>query len=394
MLSHSFYESDNRIIRYARALVDRGDEVHVVSLRRRPTQAVDEVLDGVHVHRIQDRFGNKHGDSAWSFLWPVVRFTLAAAWWLTRTGGRRFDVVHVHNIPDFLIFGALPAKLRGARVVLDIHDIVPEFFGSKFGAASSSKVVCALLLMERASAAMADHVILANHLWLDRYARRNRAAHKCSVVINHVDEEVFRPLPRRRLDGDPLVVFPGGLQWHQGLDIAIRAFSLLRERLPRARFEIYGDGNMKPQLQALTAELGLQNVVRLHDPITLAEVAQVMADADLGVVPKRADSFGNEAYSTKIMEFMAVGVPVVASDTKVDRHYFDESVLRFFPSGDAAALADAMHELLSDRAASQDMVARAQLYVGKHGWSHHRAGYLQLVDGLTAGAAVPAGSRG
>jgi glycosyltransferase involved in cell wall biosynthesis len=381
MVTHSSYESDNRIVRYARALVEQGDEVHVLSLRRRPDQPVFESCDGVQVHRIQDRFG-KHGGSAWSFLWPLVRFLLVATWWFVKTGGRRFDVVHVHNIPDFLVIAAIPAKLRGARVVLDIHDIVPEFFASKFGAAPGSAVFRALLLMERLSAAMADHVILANHLWLDKYAKRCHVAQKCSVMVNHVDERLFRPLPRSRTSTEPRVVFPGGLQWHQGLDIAIRAFALLAPRMPAARFDIYGDGNMKAQLLALVAELGMQQHVRFHEPVTLQDVARIMADADLGVVPKRADSFGNEAYSTKIMEFMAVGVPVVVSDTRVDRHYFDDSVVRFFPSGDAAALAEAMHGLLCDAPSRESMVARARLYVDRHGWSHHKADYLRLIDGL------------
>src|SRR5262249_55376947 len=153
---------------------------------------------------------------------------------------------------------------------------------------------------------------------------------------------------RRRVSPAPLIVFPGGLQWHQGLDIAIRAFAILRQRLPDAGFDIYGEGNMKPQLVALASELGLQDAVRFHEPRKLHDIAQIIADADLGVVPKRADSFGDEAYSTKIMEFMAVGVPVVVSSTRIDRHYFDDGVVRFFPSGDHEALAVAMYETLSD----------------------------------------------
>ena len=64
-----------------------------------------------------------------------------------------------------------------------------------------------------------------------------------------------------------------------------------------------------------------------------------MAEADLGIVPKRNDSFGDEAFSTKILEFMASGVPVVVSSTRVDRHYFNDKVVRFFPSGDIGRLA-------------------------------------------------------
>ena len=86
---------------------------------------------------------------------------------------------------------------------------------------------------------------------------------------------------------------------------------------------------MKPALINLASELGLNGNVRFFPPVRVTEIAKIMANADLGVVPKRADSFGNEAYSTKIMEFMAVGVPVVVSSTKIDRYYFDDSMVRF-----------------------------------------------------------------
>ena len=381
MVTHSFYESDNRIIRYAEALASRGDTVHVIALRGHSGLPVDELTNGVHLHRIQDRFG-KHETSSWSFLWPLIRFTLVSSAWLVRRSRPGFEVVHVHNIPDFLVFAAWFSKLCGAKVILDIHDIVPEFFASKFGKSSDSMVVKALRLMEKASAAMADRVILANHLWLATYSARSAPAAKCSVVVNHVDEQVFRPMARRRIGTEPTIVFPGGMQWHQGLDIAIRAFAVLRTRMPTARFDIYGDGNMKRKLVALAAELGLDGAVRFHEPVGLRDIAQVMADADLGVVPKRADSFGNEAYSTKIMEFMSVGVPVIVSRTRVDQYYFDDSVVRFFPSGDHEALAQSMHELLSDAAARTSLIGKARDYVARHGWSQHKHEYLDLVDSL------------
>ena len=107
-----------------------------------------------------------------------------------------------------------------------------------------------------------------------------------------------------------------------------------------------------------------------------------MADADLGVVPKRADSFGDEAYSTKIMEFMAVGVPVVVSSTKVDRYYFNDSIVRFFPSGDADALARQMLSLLVNAEVRQEMVHRASEYAATNCWESRKGDYLNLVDYL------------
>jgi glycosyltransferase involved in cell wall biosynthesis len=114
----------------------------------------------------------------------------------------------------------------------------------------------------------------------------------------------------------------------------------------------------------------------------VSEIAEVMSQADLGVVPKRADSFGNEAYSTKIMEFMSLGVPVVASDTKIDRHYFNDSVIRFFESGNPASLAEAIVEVLQNNEQRRRMIANALEYADQNSWQRRQGDYLELVDSL------------
>jgi glycosyltransferase involved in cell wall biosynthesis len=242
--------------------------------------------------------------------------------------------------------------------------------------------VFGLKLVERISAAFAHHVILANHLWLDRYTARSAPRNKCSVFINNVDSGVFVPAVQKQPNGKQIIIFPGGLQWHQGLDIAIRAFKRLRQRLPEVEFHIHGNGNMQPELEQLAGDLGLNGSVRFFDEVPIRQIAGVMANADLGVVPKRADSFGNEAYSTKIMEFMAVGVPVVVSATRIDRYYFNDCVVRFFESGNVDALAEGMYEVLSNRELRRGMVARASAYAAQHSWKNRKHEYLSLVDSL------------
>jgi glycosyltransferase involved in cell wall biosynthesis len=382
MVTYSAYLGDTRVMRYAESLAGRGDEVHVLSLKRSTARPDRETIANVNVVRIQSRFA-KDEKSALSFLLPLLRFLFASSAWIAREHTRkRFDLLHIHNIPDFLVFAAAYPKLTGAKVILDIHDIVPEFYASKFGVRENALSIKMLKWIERASAILANHVIIGNHLWLEKYAARARAKGKCSVFINNVDAEVFRPQPRARTDDKLIVIFPGGLQWHQGLDIAIRAFRNVSAKLPQAEFHIYGDGNMKEEWMALSRELGLEDKVIFFDPRPARQIAAIMANADLGVVPKRADSFGNEAYSTKIMEFMALGVPVVVSDTRIDRFYFKDSVVRFFESGNPESLSDAMIEVLGNADLRRRMVANACAYAAEHSWETRRDHYLDLVDSL------------
>ncbi len=384
MITHSFYESDNRVTRYAEALAARGDHVDVLALRRSATTPEHELIEGVHVHRIRDRFG-KTERSRLAYLWPLLRFLAASAGWVTRAHRRQpYDLLHVHNMPDFLVFAAWYPRLTGARVLLDIHDIVPEFYTTKFLGGKPSLTATLLRFIERRSAHFAHHIIVSNHLWLGKYAARTRSEGRCSVFINNVDTRVFSPQPRTRHDGRLILLFPGGLQWHQGLDIALHAFRRVADELPQAEFHLYGDGNMKPSLVALAAELGFGDRVKFFEPVRVKEIARIMANADLGVVPKRADSFGNEAYSTKIMEFMSLGVPVVVSSTRIDRFYFDDSVVRFFESGNRTALADALLAVLRDPALRARLTANAAVYAQRHSWSRRKADYLRLVDELIA----------
>ncbi len=393
MVTHSFYERDNRVIRYAEALARRGDTVDVLALRNNPSLPREAVVNGVRLHRIQDRFGKKERAKV-SFLWPMLQFLIASSRRVAVEHRRNaYDLVHVHNVPDFLVLAAWYPRLTGARVILDIHDILPEFYCSKFNASEASLLTWGLRKLEAISAGLADHVILANDLWLERYTARSAAKEHCSVFINYVDPKMFAPRPRIRAAAGPVILFPGGLQSHQGLDVAIRAVGRLRMRLPCAEFHIYGDGDMKPSLVALAQQLGLGEAVRFFEPLPIDEIAGVMANADLGVVPKRADSFGNEAYSTKIMEFMALRIPVVVSSTKVDRYYFNDSVVRFFESGNVDDMADAMFEVLSNGGLRQEMVARAGEYVARNNWDVHKSDYLQLVDALVARSPLPAPSR-
>ena len=161
---------------------------------------------------------------------------------------------------------------------------------------------------------------------------------------------IFRKeLRTRGHDGRFILSYPGTLNWHQGLDIAVKAFALVQPQAPGMEFHIYGEGSARAEIERLVGELGLQGKVLVKDPLPLREIAAVMANADLGVVPKRNDSFGGEAFSTKILEFMALGVPVLVADTRIDRHYFNDTLVRFFKSSDVEALAQAMLDAYRER---------------------------------------------
>ena len=377
MLVYAFYESDTRVLQYAKALAARGDTVDVFALRREGSPSF-EVMDGVSVYRIQSRRVNERGRLA--YLFRILRFLLVSTILLARKHlAKPYDVVHVHSVPDLLVFAALVPKLAGARVILDIHDILPEFYASKFGLSSGSVLFRALVFVEKVSTRFADNVIVANHLWYKTLSR-SVPRDKCTAIINYPDPGVFYPRARAATPATFQILYPGSLNQHQGLDIALRAFAEVTESMPGAEFHIYGEGPTKDAMIQWTSSMGLSSRIFFHDFLPTQEIAEIMASSDLAVVPKRASSkFGNEAASTKIMEFMALGVPVIVSRTRIDSYYHDDSMVKFVESENVDELAAAILLLWQSPELRAQLAANALEFVRRNSWKSKQADYFRLL---------------
>lgn len=380
MVAYSFYESDNRVMRYAEALAARGDEVDVICLGTKE-QPSTGVLHGVRVFRIQSRSRNEK--SKFSYLGRILRFFAKSVATVTAKSLRKpYRVVHVHSVPDFLVFAALGARICGAKIILDVHDLLPEFYGAKFRVGSAALVSRLLRLEERASAAYADHVIAPNHLWREKLISRSVPASKCCVIMNYPDPAVFYRRGRTRECQKFVMIYPGSLNWHQGVDIAVRAFAKISRKFPAAEFRIFGEGPTEDDLRRLVSELELEDRVVFRRPLPLWEIAAEIANSDLVVVPKRKDLFGDEAFSTKVFECMTMGVPVIVADTKVDRFYFNDQVVTFFEGGNVEDLAGCMARLIQDPEARLRQAERAKEFMRNFDWGTKQKDYLSLVDGL------------
>jgi glycosyltransferase involved in cell wall biosynthesis len=383
MVAYTFYETDSRVIRYAESLVQRGDQVDVFSLGKVGASA-KETLHGVRIWRLQGRVFDETG--RFSYLWRVLLFLARALYQVSMHDlSQKYDLVHVHSVPDFLVFTALFPRLRGVPVILDIRDILPEFYASKFGVSERSIGFRFLCLVERLCARFASHVIVASHTWRERLLSRSVKAGQCTLVLNVPDRSIFVQSERKKDAKDRvLLLYHGTFNQHQGLDVAVRAFAKIKDLAPDAEFHVYGDGPSKSELGSLIEQLHLGNRVVLHERRPLWEIPKIVETARLGIVPKRKDNFGNEAFSTKILEFMAMGVPVIVSDTNVDRYYFDDSIVRFFRAEDEDDLARCILDLIQHPDKRLALVECAAKFVSQNDWALKKQDYFNLVDGLLA----------
>jgi glycosyltransferase involved in cell wall biosynthesis len=382
MLAYSFYDADNRVRRYAEALVRRGDHVDAIAVGR-AGQPAFEIIQGVRVFRLQSRARDEKGP--FSYLAKMLLFFFRSLWFLLKQEFRQpYDLIHVHNLPDFEVFATIVPRLRGARVILDMHEILPEFYASKFHIGERSLLFRLLAFVEKMSIAYVDRVIVVNHMVQEAVlSRRSVRPEKCTVILNYPDTRIFKRRTPHPRSGDEFVMcYPGTLSRHQGVDVALEAMALLREKAPALRFLIIGDGPERENLKALIAARNLEDRVSITGLVPLEQVAETMARIDLGVVPKRKEGFGDIAFSTKIMEFMAMGVPVLASRTRIDQFYFNDGLVEFFESGDAGDMAARILQLIERPERMAELRRNSAEFIAANNWTVRQNEYFALVDNL------------
>jgi glycosyltransferase involved in cell wall biosynthesis len=381
MVAYTFYEIDNRVRRYAETLVKRGDTVDAIVLRQ-DGQSKHALVEGVNVYKIQCR--NINEKFKIQYLMKLVTFLVNSFLHVTLLNFKKhYDLIHVHSIPDFEVFAALSAKLLKTKIILDIHDIVPELFAGKFKASVNSLFFKMLLFIEKISMKFSDHVIVANHIWFDRLITRSVSSKKCTVVMNYPDPAIFNIRKKNVAITEKFrILYPGTLSIHQGLETAIRAVDIVKKDIPELEFHIYGKGTDEVYFLNLVKQMKLEKWIHFKDTVPIENLPAIIAEADLGVEPKLKRSFGNEAFSTKILEFMVTGIPVIASDTLVHCHYFDSSMVQFFQSEDPYDLARCIMKLKNDKKLRETLVSNSFKFIEVNNWNIKRQMYLDIVDTL------------
>jgi glycosyltransferase involved in cell wall biosynthesis len=351
MVVHEYYPKDFRVRREAEALTAQGHDVEVIALRK-PEEPARDRCDGVKVLRVPLR---RHRGSALPvYLLEYALFSFVVFWLLTyRHLKSRYDVIHVHTPPDFLVFVALIPRWLGARVVLDVHDRVPELYAERFS--KRPAVIRALLGVETAALRYADRVVTVHEPYAERLVRPTVPAQKIHVIFNSADERLFhRSDVQRRRDvaemerGEVRLLHHGTLMKRYGVDVLIEAVHQLGKSAPRLRLDIIGEGDLLPSLQKLVQDRGLGEQVVLHGYLPLDVMASWIERADLCVVPNRRSAFTDGILPTKLLEYVVMGRPVIVTKTEVIAHYFREESLCYVPSEDPAALARAIGSFIED----------------------------------------------
>ena len=387
MVHYSDFGVDSRIQRQAGALAERGDEVHLVCLNPQS----DEPAGGgrIHVHGVMDE---KAAGGITSYVKGYGAFLARAMRRVTSLDrAAPFDLVEIHNMPDFLTLAALRPKRRGVPVILNVHDTFPELFKTKFGGRGASVAMGVLRLEERWSAGLADAVVVVTAEAGEILNARGVGVGRTTVVMNTPEERLFGPQrkPRRLpMDGPVRALYHGGLAPRFGVDLLIEAVGRLERDLPELELRICGTGSEHARLAAVARREAPGRVDLESAPVPLELIPDELQRANLGVVPTLRDEFTEHLLPVKLLEYVHMGLPAVAPRLPVIERYFDDSQVRYFMPGSVDDLSAAIADVCTDPVRAGERAARASARLASMSWPHQRHAYLELVDGLTGNGKV------
>lgn len=383
MVHYSDFEVDSRIQRQARALAERGDTVECVCLS--DDAAIPVGAGEIGLHRAAR--GKPRG-GARAYVEGNLRFLAGAARKLTALERRqRFDLIEIHNMPDALVLAALLPKLRRTPIVLNFHDTFPELFATLFDRPQDHPLVRVIRAEEKLSARFADCHVFVTEEACDLLRQRGIEAARTQIVMNTPDERIFgeRRAVRTPPRGEALrVMYHGGLAERFGADVLVRAVAQLRADGRPVELDIYGsDAEAAAELAALAAPLAQDGIRIAPKPTPVEQIPARLEAAHLGVVPTRRDDFTELLLPVKLLEYVHMGMPAIASGLPTIQRYFGDDVLYAEP-GDPAAIAAAIEAVRADPAAAAERAARASERLQQIEWSRQRRGYLEMIDALVA----------
>lgn len=390
-ITFDWYPFDPLVRRMAEAAIDGGCSVDVICLRQQNEKGYEE-YGGVHVHRVPMNrgFGRSLPVTILSWCW----FMVLAGITITRLHLKhRYDVVHVHNIPDFLVFSALLPKLLGAKVVLHVQDVSPELLAAKAKGRKRRIILRLAIWQEHISTAFADHVITVGWPFEQLLLQRGLAQEKITIILNSADPRLFpqsrqSPLPCESFEADSpdspfIVMYHGTLAERNGLETAIRAVALARRVAPQVRLDIQGRGEYIPVLKELAATLDVSTAVTFRESCPSEQIVDFVVHGDVGIIPYRNDGFMELVLPTKTYEFAWMQRPMIASDTSAIRSMFRPESLILCDSTNPQDFADAIIALYQQPEMRKCMIANAAEDYKPYQWEVMAQRYQQLLVALS-----------
>jgi glycosyltransferase involved in cell wall biosynthesis len=389
MLVHNHYLRDTRVRREAESLAAAGFSVYVVSLQHPESVGGHEnprpkVVKGVSIYEVP--IAKKRGGGL-RYFFEYGAMLLIGAWKILRMHmHKRFDIIHIHNMPDFLVLAGLLPKLMGAKLILDVHDPMVELYRSMKNGGESPLVLKALAWQERISCWLADKVISVNETMRENLEGKSIPPEKIFIVNNFPD---LSNLPIRtrdvswpRKDGCLKLLYTGTVTDHYDLGVAVRAIALAAKEIPNLVLRIVGTGNKVSQIREIADELGITGRIEFLGYVHIEKVREEMERADVGISSHKAGIFGDLYFSTKIVEFMTQGLPVVCSRTYTIQKCIPEDAIFYFEPGDYEDMAQKILTIWRDPKLVAQKNKNASTLLSRLSWESEKVKLVEFYNSL------------
>jgi glycosyltransferase involved in cell wall biosynthesis len=388
VLLFSNYPADPRPRRAAEALTREGAIVDLLCMQQNEREPRHENVNGVNVFRVPFR---RYRGGKLTYVGQYSAFILISFVYLTiRSLRKRYDFIHVHNMPDVLVFAAAAAKARGSKLILDLHDPMPELMQTIFKLSPESLSVRALKTMEKKSIAFSDLVLTVNIACQNLYSARSCQRDKIRVVLNSPDDYIFRfrPADLNGSSGETIekpysILYHGSLVARNGLDLAVVALEIVRRSIPNVKLLVCGERTpFLETVMAMARERQLENNIGYLGVQNLNGIVEAITACDLGVIPNHKNIFTEINTPTRIFEYLALGKPVIAPRTKAIQDYFGDRDLVFFELGNAQDLAHQIEYAFSHPKEVMETTQRGQRVYLDHTWTREKSQFLDAVSEL------------
>ena len=386
MIVYTDYCADTRVRREAETLAAMSQHNVIVLALKEAALPHTYDIDGVKVIEVTE---SKYcGKNKFRYVCSYIKFTALSFFVCTKLFvSRQVDVVHVHNMPDFLVFAGLVPRLLGKKLILDVHDSVPETYMVKFNM-SRPLLFKSLCLEESLSCALAHEIICVNHVQRDVLVKRGIPLEKMHICMNVPDHKRFNSKNTKKTGNRDhsgfRMVYHGTIVKRLGIDLAIEAVARLIDEIPDLEFHIWGkSGDDLDEFVALSEELGVTDrIYFLSKGVPLENLPSKLSGMDLGVVGNRKNMATELMLPVKMLEYIALGIPVVVPRLKGIEYYFSDEMVCYYEPENVDSMAGAVLRLYKDRSMRKKQAEKAKVFLDQYGWEKHQMDLIGLYESL------------
>ncbi|MFX0194930.1 MAG: glycosyltransferase family 4 protein [Candidatus Hodarchaeota archaeon] len=382
MITYSDYLTDTRVRREAETLASLPEYNVKVLAPKRGSLSCNYEIDNVKV--LEMNVEKYRGSTKSRYIWSYIIFMAISFFTCMKLFmSKKIEIVHVHNMPDFLVFAGIVPRLFGKKLILDIHDTMPETYTAKFGS-SSSLLFKVLRLEELICCGVVQKIICVNHVQRDVLLKRGIPSDKVSVSLNVPDHKRFDLGQMKRdygIKNDCFrMVYHGLIVRRLGIDLVIKVIAQLVDEISNIEFHVWGKyGDDFDDLDGLSKELRVEDRIHfVREGVPFERVPFELKRMDIGIVGNRKNIATEIMLPVKLLEYVAIGIPVVVPRLKAIEYYFSDEMVCYFEPENVDSLASAILKLYKDKSLRRAQAQSAKAFLAQYGWDKHQEDFIDL----------------